>query len=75
MTITESCFILNNNLTIQNIQGLKFTNNKLVASSISTAANRIRLGAIDQSDIYVLIGENLPFVNINNNQLVYGDDN
>lgn len=75
MTITESCFILNNNLTIQNIQGLKFANNKLIASSISTAANKIRLGAIDQSsDIYVLIGENLPFVNINNNQLVYGDN-
>lgn len=75
MTIPESCFILNDNLTIQNISGLKYVNEKLIASSVSSSSNRIRLGHVEGDDTVVLIGENLPFININNNnQLVYGDN-
>lgn len=76
-TIEDKCFIFNNILESIRTLELKWeeiNNERILMSDSTSTSNIIEIGTANGQYQYSMIGDGIPYVNINNNQLVYGDN-
>lgn len=76
-TIEDKCFIFNNILESIRKLELKWeeiNNERILMSDSTSTSNTIEIGTANGQYQYSMIGDGIPYVNINNNQLVYGDN-